>query len=116
MNDIIQVTLLCHWDSCRQNFIGNIIQFLFEKYVWILFSFCVCNLIYSKILTANDRIVTKNAQAAQNHCTLQIANDDSSIPASKTITEAGINTLETNKSANATLTINAFPVKLFINL
>lgn len=55
-------------------------------------------------------MVTKNEQAAKNHCTLQTGND-SSIPANKTIVEAGINMLVTNKSARATFTINAFPVK-----
>lgn len=61
--------------------------------------------------------MTKNAQAAKNHCTLQTANG-SSIPANKTIVEAGIKMLVTNKSARATFTINALPgikcVRFFI--
>lgn len=61
------------------------------------------------LLTAKERIVTKNAQAAKNHCTLQISLDVSSNPASKTTTDVGIKMLDTNKSANATLTINALP-------
>lgn len=65
------------------------------------------------LLTASDKIVTKNAQEAKNHCALQIANDDSSNPASNTITEVGIKILDTNKSANATLTINALPENIF---
>lgn len=64
------------------------------------------------LLTASDKIVTKNAQAAKNHCTLQIAIDDSSNPASNTTTEVGIKILDTNISANATLTINALPEKI----
>lgn len=60
--------------------------------------------------------MTKNAQAAKNHCTLQISNDDSLNPASNTITEVGIKILDTNKSANATLTINALPGKHFFCL
>lgn len=64
---------------------------------------------YFELLTAKERIVTKNAQAAKNHCTLQISFDVSSNPASKTTTDVGIKMLDTNKSANATLTINAFP-------
>lgn len=61
------------------------------------------------LLTAKEKIVTKNAQAAKNHCTLQMSFDVSSKPASKTTTDVGIKILETNKSANATLTINALP-------
>lgn len=61
------------------------------------------------LLTAKEKIVTKNAQAAKNHCTLQMSFDVSSKPASKTTTDVGIKILETNKSANATLTINASP-------
>lgn len=63
----------------------------------------------SILLTANDKIVTKNAQAAKNHCTLQTAIEDSSKPASNIITEVGIKILDTKISANATLTINALP-------
>ena len=63
------------------------------------------------LLTANDKIVTKNAQAAKNHWILQMPKVDSLIPASNTITEAGIKILDTNKSAKATLTINALPRK-----
>lgn len=66
------------------------------------------------LLTAKERIVTKNAQAAKNHCTLQISFDVSSNPASKTTTDVGIKMLDTNKSANATLTINALPGKIFV--
>lgn len=66
------------------------------------------------LLTAKERIVTKNAQAAKNHCTLQISFDVSSNPASKTTTDVGIKMLDTNKSANATLTINALPGKIFL--
>lgn len=66
-----------------------------------------------ELLTAKERIVTKNAQAAKNHCTLHIsfpiAFDVSSNPASKTMQDVGIKILDTNKSANATLTINALP-------
>lgn len=61
------------------------------------------------LLTAKERIVTKNAQAAKNHCTLQISFDVSSNPASKTTTDVGIKMLETNKSLSATDTINALP-------
>lgn len=60
------------------------------------------------ILTAKDKTVIKNAQAAKNHWTLHTANG-SSIPANKTIVEAGIKMLVTNKSASATFTINALP-------
>lgn len=66
------------------------------------------------LLTAKERIVTKNAQAAKNHCTLQISFDVSSKPASKTTTDVGSKMLLTNKSANATLTINALPGKIFV--
>lgn len=69
------------------------------------------SILWKILLTANDRIVTKNAQAAQNHCTLHIAKVASSTPANRTMTDAGINTLDTNKSANATLAMNALPGK-----
>lgn len=70
--------------------------------------------IHFGLLTAKERIVTRNAQAAKNHCTLQISFDVSSKPASKTTTDVGIKMLDTNKSANATLTINVLP-KLNLN-
>lgn len=63
----------------------------------------------TKLLTAKDNTVTRNAHAAKNHCTLQTIKETSSIPANKTIVEAGIITLVTNKSARATLTMNALP-------
>lgn len=60
-------------------------------------------------------MVTNNEQAAKNHCTLHTANS-SSIPANKTIVEAGIKMLVTNKSASATFTINALPgIKCVLN-
>lgn len=75
------------------------------------------------LLTASESIVTKNAQAAQNHCILQIANVASMFnvtPDNKTITDANINTLDTKRSASATLAMNAFPAKivsfLFVNM
>lgn len=40
----------------------------------------------------------------------------SSIPANKTITDVGINTLDTNKSANATLAMNALPERMSVIL
>jgi hypothetical protein len=43
-----------------------------------------------------------------------MSNSDSSIPANKTMIEAGIRMLVTNKSANAKFTINAFPEKYII--
>lgn len=64
------------------------------------------------LLTANERIVTKNAQAAQNHCILHIANV-ASTPANKTITDENINTLDTNRSASATLAMNALPGNMY---
>lgn len=67
----------------------------------------------NNILTANERIVTKNAQAAQNHCILHIVNV-ASTPANKTITDEKINTLDTNKSASATLAIKALPENMVI--
>lgn len=68
----------------------------------------------NRLLTAKERIVTKNAQAAKNHCTLQISIDVSSKLPSITMTDVGIKILDTNKSANAMLTINALPVEIFI--
>lgn len=62
------------------------------------------------ILTASDKIVITNAQAAKNHCTLHTDNG-SSIPANNTIVEHGIKILVINKSARATFTIKVFPVK-----
>lgn len=67
----------------------------------------------NSLLTANESIVTKNAQAAKNHCALQISFDVSSKLASSTITDVGIKILDTNKSANAMLTMNALPVEIF---
>lgn len=63
-----------------------------------------------KILTANDKTVITNAQAAKNHCTLHTDNV-SSVPANNTIVEHGIKILVINKSARATFTIKVFPVK-----
>lgn len=81
---------------------------------WLYLIFIAKNV--SVLLTASDKIVTKNAQEAKNHCTLQTAIDDSSNPASNTITEVGIKTLDTNKSANATLTMNALPGKMWMSM
>lgn len=67
------------------------------------------------LLTAKERIVTKNAQAAKNHCTLQISFEVSLKPAKIMITDVGIKMLLIIKSANATLTINALPGKKFVN-
>ena len=64
------------------------------------------------LLTAKERIVTKNAQAAKNHCTLQMSFDVSLKPANNTTTDVGNKMLLINKSANATLTINALPGKI----
>lgn len=69
----------------------------------------LCCSFVSELLTAKESIVTKNAQAAKNHCTLHISLDVSSNPASNTMQDVGIKILDTNKSANATLTINALP-------
>lgn len=65
------------------------------------------------LLTAKESIVTKNAQVAKNHCTLQVSFDDSSKLASSTITDVGIKILDTSKSANAMLTINALPAEIY---
>lgn len=56
--------------------------------------------------------MTKNAQAAKNHCTLQISFEVSLKPAKIMITDVGIKMLLIIKSANATLTINALPGKI----
>lgn len=66
------------------------------------------------LLTAKERIVTKKQTAAKKYDTLQISFDVSSNPASKTTTDVGIKMLETNKSANATLTIKALPMPILI--
>lgn len=62
------------------------------------------------VLTANDKTVTRNAHAAKNHCTRQTESNGSSMPANRTMVEAGIRMLVTKRSARATLTINALPV------
>ena len=73
------------------------------------------------ILTAKVMTLTKKAHAARNHWNLHTDNEDSndsSAPfiASNTIVDDGIKIKQTNKSASAILTTNAFPVKLFMKV
>lgn len=79
--------------------------------VWERANVCMCEMHKFGLLTAKERIVTKKEVAAKNHCTLQMS-FVSSKPASSTTTDVGIKILDTNKSANATLTIKLLPLKL----
>uniref|UniRef100_A0A1B0GQ07 Uncharacterized protein n=1 Tax=Phlebotomus papatasi TaxID=29031 RepID=A0A1B0GQ07_PHLPP len=63
-------------------------------------------------LTESERTLTRNAHAARNHWNLQ-TDRESSIPAKRRIVDDGIRRLVTRRSARATLTIKAFPVKKF---
>lgn len=65
---------------------------------------------YAYILTASDITVIRKAHVARNHCTWQTADGSGSLmPASRTIVVMGIEMLVTNRSARATLTMNALP-------
>lgn len=62
------------------------------------------------LLTTKEKIVTRNAQDAKNHCILHTAMFGF-ISAKRIMVEAGIRILVINKSAKAIFPINAFPVK-----
>jgi hypothetical protein len=85
--------------------------------LWNLFIFPNERYFVCYLLTANDKTLTKNAQAARNHWNLHTDNGISSSSlciANKLTIEMGMTTIVTIKSVNPTFTIRLLPAIKFI--